>query len=241
MMTREIRNQWSEKLLFTCFLALSTQACVVPSGDPAQRTSLFGSSSRVPRGLPLPPSSAVGSQMPVVSGKALQNLENVAPSGAILPQLSGALAGNASHGGFSHPMVSSPLLFQRLDKNTWRVATAAPHLFQTVARILSQTYIVSKADRQTLSLSTEWDKFFIDGRLFRNRISINVFPFNQRSADLVIKNNIEYYTQTAQRIDENNPTQWLPTQDVTDELERILEKTQKQLMASLSGQNVRTN
>lgn len=219
--------------------ATTLAACVAPSGDFSQRTSLFGGGSRTGgRSLPLPAAPVTGSSVP---GRPLQNMENITPSGAILPQLSGALAGNSSSGGFTQPMVSSPLMFQRLDRNTWRVATHAAHLFQTVSRILSQTYIISKADRQTLSLSTEWDKFFIDGRLFRNRISINVFPFNQRSADLVIKNNIEYYTQTAQKIDDNDPTQWLPTQDITDELDRILEKTQKQIMATFSGGQLRQN
>jgi hypothetical protein len=152
-----------------------------------------------------------------------------------MPQLSSALAGNSGNtGGFSQPMFTAPLLFQRLDRNTWRVATPAPLLYQTIAKILSQTYIIAKADRQTLSLSTEWDKFFIDGRLFRNRVSINVFPLNQKNADLVIKNNIEYYTQSEHKVDENTPTQWLPTQDITDEMERILEKAQKQLVAQMS-------
>lgn len=206
-------------------------ACVGMHGEFSQRTSLFGNGSRSSRALPTPPQS----QQQQLAARPQFNSENLPLSGSIMPQLSGAMAGNSSSGGFVQPMVNSPLMFQRLDKNTWRVATNATHLFQTLARVLSQGYIISKADRQSLSLSTEWDKFFIDGRLFRNRISINIFPFNQRSADLILKNNIEYYTQTAQKIDESDPTQWLPTQDVTDELDKILEKTQKQLIASLSG------
>lgn len=227
--------------ILACLATSALAGCVVPSGEPIQRTSLFGGTARAQRSLPLPPASAIGSANAAVAGKPLQNMDNLAPSGTILPQLSGALAGNSSNGGFAQPLVASPLLFQRLDKNTWRVAASAPQLFQTVAKILSQTYIISKADRQTLSMSTEWDKFFIDGRLFRNRVSINVFPFNPRASDLVIKNNIEYYTQTAQKVDENDPTQWLPTHDVTDELERILDKTQKQLMAHSNGAASRPN
>lgn len=222
--------------------SLSAMAgCVVPSSEPSQRTALFGGSARGQRSLPLPAPLALNSELPTASARALRKIDNIVPSGAILPQLSGSLTGNASSAGFAQPMIASPLLFQRLDKNTWRIAASAQRLFQTVAKILSQTYIVAKADRQTLSMSTEWDKFFIDGRLFRNRISIHVFPFNQRTADLVIKNNIEYYTQTAQKIDEDSPTQWLPTQDVTDELDRILEKTQKQLVANAPRTPLRTN
>ena len=221
------------------FIALAlfslTAGCIAPSGEPYQRTSLFGSRRSAPaRGLP--PASATQNEAtpPIATGRRMQELENVAPSGAILPQINSSLSGNSSHGGFSSPMITSPLMFQRLDKNTWRIAASAPLVFQTVARILSQTYILSQTDRRTFSMSTEWDKFFIDGRLFRNRVSINVFPLNSKFADLVIKNSIEYYTQNNAKLDTNSPDQWLPTQDITNEMDRILDKTQKQLMASFT-------
>ncbi|MEY4064253.1 MAG: hypothetical protein RIR26_461 [Pseudomonadota bacterium] len=225
---------FSSVVFFVPLLLTTVQGCVVASGEIQPRNTLFGGSSRAGRTLTSPPPSAPGT-LPGLTNRSHQNLENVAPGGAVMPQLSSALAGNSGNtGGFSQPMFTAPLLFQRLDRNTWRVATPAPLLYQTIAKILSQTYINAKADRQTLSLSTEWDKFFIDGRLFRNRVSINVFPLNQKNADLVIKNNIEYYTQSEHKVDENTPTQWLPTQDITDEMERILEKAQKQLVAQMS-------
>lgn len=222
-----------QRLIAIAFLALTT-ACVAPSGEPFQRTSLFGSRSTTSRAQPSAAAGRTESAPPIATGRRMQELENVAPSGAILPQINSSLSGNSSHGGFSRPMMTSPLMFQRLDKNTWRIAASAPIVFQTVARILSQTYILSQTDRRSFSLSTEWDKFFIDGRLFRNRVSINVFPLNSKFADLVIKNSIEYYTQNNAKLDTNSPDQWLPTQDITNEMERILEKTQKQLMASFN-------
>jgi hypothetical protein len=213
---------------FACSSLLS--ACMSAGLENAPRTSLFGA-GRPQRQLPPSTAGATANSMSP-SPRSGINAQQMPVIGSVMPQLNSALSGNIS-GGLAQPMVNSPLLFQRLDRNTWRVATTAGHLFQTIARVISQSYIISQADRRALSLSTEWDKFFIDGRLFRNRISVNVFPYSARSADLIIKNNIEYYTQTAQKTDENNPTQWLPTQDVTDELDRVLEKTQSQLMAQL--------
>lgn len=222
-----------QRLMAAALLALTT-ACVVPAGEPFQRTSLFGSRDTTSRTQSSASPGRPKILPPIATGRRMQELENVAPSGAILPQINSSLSGNSSHGGFSRPMMTSPLMFQRLDKNTWRIAASAPTVFQTVARILSQTYILSQTDRRSFSLSTEWDKFFIDGRLFRNRVSINVFPLNSKFADLVIKNSIEYYTQNNAKLDTNSPDQWLPTQDITNEMERILEKTQKQLMASFN-------
>lgn len=236
----KVSNHITRRLSVAGFvLPFLLMGCASSGMESAPKTSLFGGSNRAARGLPraqgtdaIPP-SAIGTQRPIRGGEALQT-----PS-ALLPQLNNAMSGNSAATGLAQPMVRSPLLFQRLDKNTWRVATTAGHLFQTIARILSQTYIIAQADRHALSLSTDWDKFFIDGRLFRNRISINVFPHSARSADLIIKNNIEYYVQNAQKIDENSPTQWLPTQDVTDEVDRVLEKTQTQLIAQLSSMQAR--
>lgn len=225
----------SVKTMSTFTLLVLSAGCVAPSGEPFQRTSLFGPRSGAgSRSLPQPSTTRNEAAPPIATGRRMQELENVAPSGALLPQINSSLSGNSSHGGFSRPMMTSPLMFQRLDKNTWRIAASAPLVFQTVARILSQTYILSQTDRRTFSLSTEWDKFFIDGRLFRNRVSINVFPLNSKFADLVIKNSIEYYTQNNAKLDTNSPDQWLPTQDITNEMDRILEKTQKQLMASFT-------
>jgi hypothetical protein len=208
--------------------------------ESSPKTSLFGSPLRTQRINPRQdqqkvPLAATG----FVNRSGRTGNEAMPATGAFMPQLNNALSGGMATGSLAQPMAMSPLMFQRLDKNTWRVAAPASHLFQTIAKILSQTYIIAGADRQTLRLSTEWDKFFIDGRLFRNRISVNVFPVTQRAADLIIKNNIEYYTQTAQKADENNPTQWLPTHDITDELERVLERTQSQLTAHLQVNQLR--
>ncbi|NBW81049.1 hypothetical protein EBR21_04775 [bacterium] len=221
------------QLLSCLFVCLSgTVGCVGVGLESSPKTSLFGGGGRSQRGLPTGSIPMAGNAASPLPARASNSADQFPATGAFMPQLSNSLTGNSSSNGIAQPMVSSPLLFQRLDRNTWRVATPAGQLFQTVARILSQSYIISQADRHALSLSTDWDKFFIDGRLFRNRISVNVFPLSTRSADLVIKNSIEYYAQNGKNTDDNNPTQWLPTQDVTDELDRVLEKTQNQLLAN---------
>ncbi|MFZ9519949.1 MAG: hypothetical protein ACO3A4_05670 [Silvanigrellaceae bacterium] len=224
-------------LALSCWFAVSFLAtgCVGVGLENSPKTSLFGGGTRNQRGQTAPSNPMAAASAAAIPMRPSNTMEQLPVNGAFLPQLSNSLNGNSPSNGIAQPMVSSPLLFQRLDRNTWRVASPAGQLFQTVARILSQTYIISQADRHALSLSTDWDKFFIDGRLFRNRISVNVFPLSPRSADLVIKNSIEYYAQNGRNLEDNNPTQWLPTQDVTDELDRVLEKTQNQLLANLNS------
>lgn len=221
------------------FLLLGVlNGCMLNNLENTPKTSLFGGFQQGQKPLPLtPPAASTQNLLPGqnssfprsnMDASEQRSLNN---ANSFLPQLNSALKGAPGNNGIAQPMVSSPLLMQRIDQNTWRVASKSNILFQTVAKILSQNYIIAQADRRTLSLSTDWDKFFIDGRLFRNRISINIFPSSMQSSDLIIKNNVEYYNSAATVSNENNQIPWLPTQDITNELDRVLEKTQNQLMA----------
>jgi len=120
----------------------------------------------------------------------------------------------------------APLNLTHIEGNTWRTSFHPNMVFGIMARILSQTYIVSSADRKNLNLQTDWDKFFIDGRLFRNRLSVIVFPVGERQTEVVIKNMVEYYTGNPSKQEEN--AAWLPSPDITDEVYKLVDNTNRQ-------------
>ncbi|WP_186643841.1 hypothetical protein [Fluviispira vulneris] len=114
-----------------------------------------------------------------------------------------------------------------IEGNTWRTSAHPALVFGIMARILSQNYIITSVDRKNFNLQTEWDKFFIDGRLFRNRISLMVFPVGPRQTEVVAKNIVEYYSGSANsKLEEN--TAWLPSPDITDEITKLIESTNRQ-------------
>ncbi len=131
----------------------------------------------------------------------------------------------------------SPLHLSRIEGNTWRTAANPAVVYGIMARILSQTYIISSADRKNFNVQTDWDKFFIDGRLFRNRMSVTVFPVGSRQTEIVIKNSVEYYTGTMVKQEEN--TAWLPSPDLTDEVNKLVENTDRQTTYAYSQSMMR--
>ena len=126
-----------------------------------------------------------------------------------------------------------------IEGNTWRTPVPASAAFQLVSRILSQSYIISHADRRELTIATDWDKFFVNGRLFRNRLSVTIFPVSAKSTEIVLKNSVEYYSGTQGKSDDLREANWLPTPDVTDEVPRIVENLSQQSSAWAKNQTQR--
>ncbi len=119
-------------------------------------------------------------------------------------------------------------LFQltKINDTTYRSALPSQLVFNMIARQLSKNYILSAVDRKSLTATTDWDKFFIDSRLFRNRMSVIVFPVANRMTEVVIKNNVEYFSGTS--IDSNENGNWLPSPDLTDEVQKLVNSTNRQ-------------
>lgn len=118
------------------------------------------------------------------------------------------------------------LPLQKVDANVWRTSLPAGVAFQTLTRILSQSYVLGQVDRKQMAIATEWDKFLIEGKMFRNRVSAGVFAISARSAEIVIRNSVEYYDgEKSMNLREAN---WVPTADVTDEVQRIVSTLARQ-------------
>ncbi|MES2615402.1 MAG: hypothetical protein V4591_08305 [Bdellovibrionota bacterium] len=133
--------------------------------------------------------------------------------------------------------IFSSLKLSRIEGNTWRTAANPVVVYGIIARLLSQSYIISSVDRKNFNIQTDWDKFFIDGRLFRNRMSVTVFPVGKSQTEVVIKNSVEYYTGTLAKQEENMA--WLPSPDLTDEVNKLVENTDRQTAFAYSQQGLR--
>ncbi len=131
----------------------------------------------------------------------------------------------------------SELNLMRVDENTWRTAANPKLVYSIMTRVLAQSYIVTTVDRRNMNAQTDWDKFFIDGRLFRNRMSITVFPITAGQTEIVIKNSVEYYAGVVAKQEENSA--WLPSPDITDEVSKLIETTNRQTAFAYSEQSLR--
>lgn len=139
--------------------------------------------------------------------------------------------GVLGHNGIGFPPPSAAargLEMTRVEGNIWRTGLGPAQAFNMLARILSQDYILAASDRKNLNLQTDWDKFFLEGRLFRNRLSITLFPLGPRQTEVVVKNTVEYFAGNPNKPEESSSSAWMPSPDLTDEVARIVDSINRQ-------------
>jgi hypothetical protein len=199
------------KLSFVC-LALSHVACMTqqPFNSPTGETSLDSSekmttASRPRKGL-LGLSDRMDGLQSRPTGRGYDERNNTRTPPALLTQVSG---------------------------NVWRSSVSASRVFSVVSRLLAQSYVLSRIDNKNLSVQTDWDKFFIDGRLFRNRVHVSVFAIGARQTEVVVRNNLEYFSGTNDKsTDSTGDGQWLPSPDITNEVATLIKGTRLQLQST---------
>lgn len=125
---------------------------------------------------------------------------------------------------------------QKVENNVWRTSSHPSGVFSILVKLLSQNYILRNIDRRNFSLTTDWDKFFVEGRLFRNRINVTVFPLSNKQTEVIVRNFVEYYSGNPQNTEES-VSSWLPSPDITDEVTRIVDSMNKQIAARESRAN----
>lgn len=158
------------------------------------------------------------------NGRDNFNRGGISQNGQISPNKRPPLGNN----NFNYAMpVQNPFILSHIEGNTWRTQAHPALVFGIISRILSQNYIINSMDRRNFNLQTDWDKFFIDGRLFRNRINVMIFPVGPRQTEVVLKNVVEYYTGSpASKMEDNSS--WLPSPDLTDEINKLIDSTNRQ-------------
>lgn len=170
-----------------------------------------------------------------------QNKENTRPSLAQGTISNQNKRNNSNNYNNTYPQnFQNTLSLTHIEGNTWRTQAHPAMVFGIMSRLLSQNYIINSMDRKNFNLQTDWDKFFIDGRLFRNRINIMVFPVAPRQTEVVLKNIVEYYSGNQNsKLEENSA--WLPSPDITDEINKLIENTNRQTTLIQSQMYARPN
>ena len=228
-------------LIPAALASLLCSSCMVPGQDFMRRQSLFGSPSSPEKSEPAAPAPLFGSRAPAQPRTRTQIGQMSQSDGAGDSAVAARSApfNNANNAGpDSLRMRNDRYELTKIEGNVWRTNLNAAQVYSTLSRIVSQSYMVTQADRRNLNIQTDWDKFFIDGRLFRNRISVSVFPVGTRQTEVVLKNTIEYFSGQAGKADDMNAQAWLPSPDITDELPRIIDSLNRQ--TALLGNSNRT-
>ena len=78
-----------------------------------------------------------------------------------------------------------------IDKNTFRFLLKPTQVWDSAVNILMRNYNLNIVDKTSGIITTEWDSYYQDNRLYRNKVTILLKNTAWTSADVVVFNNNE--------------------------------------------------
>lgn len=109
---------------------------------------------------------------------------------------------------------------QPLSKQTLRLYSKDSLVWDTALDILLKDYALQIVDQTNGIIVTEWDTYYLDSKLYRNKISIRVKKAGWSATDVTISNKVQAYVDG---LGANNlGATWVPGQDIIKEESRIM-------------------
>jgi hypothetical protein len=113
---------------------------------------------------------------------------------------------------------SSPIY--AISQNSYRLNIPEERVWDALITVLLKDYNLTVVDKDAGLITTEWDSYYLDQKLYRNRLSLRLSKVGRGACDLYIFNNTEY-------IDEANQISrmsgvWLPAKEDINEGFRVV-------------------
>ena len=109
-----------------------------------------------------------------------------------------------------------------LDQQTFRFQLSQELVWNAALSVLLKNYNLNIIDTDSGVITTEWDSFFLDDSVYRNKVSLRIQRISRRVTDVTVLNNVERL-QDASQARATIGAVWLPAQDVADELKRLIQ------------------
>ncbi|MBM4251061.1 MAG: hypothetical protein FJ146_03745 [Deltaproteobacteria bacterium] len=130
----------------------------------------------------------------------------------------------------SHATQDAATTIYVVDKDTFRLHLAEREVWEAVLSVLMRNYSPLIADKNQGIFATEWDSYFLNGIVYRNKISLRLARGGPGITDMTIHNSVEQLPGGAVPVSGASVT-WLPAGDPADEIGRIVKN-----MAIVLGQ-----
>lgn len=106
-----------------------------------------------------------------------------------------------------------------VDARTFRFRLKEGQVWDSALSVLMRNYNINIVDRSSGVITTEWDSFYLDEKVLRNKISMFIKRLSWNSVDVIIYNNVELLQNSSQV----GTSVWLPAQDDAKEIGRIVQ------------------
>ncbi|HYX36735.1 MAG TPA: hypothetical protein VE954_26810 [Oligoflexus sp.] len=147
-----------------------------------------------------------------------RNNEVQATAGAnAAPPSSAAKAGATSAPAAPRPV--RPTIFA-VDHGTFRFQLGYDRVWDATLDVLLRNYNLAIADRNNGLITTEWDSYYLEGKVHRNKVSLRVKRMAGSLVEVTIFNNVEMLS----KLPAGGITEiWLPTDKNKAEIGRIVQ------------------
>ncbi len=117
------------------------------------------------------------------------------------------------------PAIAREKQIQQIAPNLYKVPTNAVLIWDALIPILIQNYNFSLANKELGIISTEWDSYYLQSDIYRNRISLHLRSLSNEESTLALRNNVEILSKEGSA---HAQSFWMPAPSNNSEVERIL-------------------
>lgn len=115
---------------------------------------------------------------------------------------------------------ATPTIYS-IGKQTFRFKIDHQTVWNSAINVLMANYNLNIVDKSSGVITTEWDSFYLDDAVYRNKISIFVKRVTWSMVDVIVYNNVEVLREYG---DSPNATKlWLPAEKSEKEVGRIIQ------------------
>lgn len=115
----------------------------------------------------------------------------------------------------------------QISEGVFRVPMTYDRTWDAVVDVLLRNYNLQIVEKATGILTTEWDSYYLDGKVHRNKVSLRLKRLGNQGVDLTVHNNVEVLSRVSDGVSEI----WLPSDRTKPEIGRIVQN-----LAIQSGQ-----
>jgi hypothetical protein len=106
-----------------------------------------------------------------------------------------------------------------MDPGTVRFHASYDRVWSAMLDVLLKNYNLAIADKTNGLVTTEWDSYYLDDRLHRNKLSLHVKKLGPNIVEMLIYNNVE----SLSRAGETGTEVWLPIERNKPEIGRVVQ------------------
>jgi hypothetical protein len=151
------------------------------------------------------------------SGRDQHEVQPAAHTHAASPPAASAKAQTTAAPAPNRP--AKPSIFA-VDQGTFRFQLGFERVWDATLDVLLRNYNLAIADKANGLITTEWDSYYLDGKVHRNKLSLRIKRMVGSLVEVTIFNNVELLS----KLPDGGITEiWLPTDKNKAEIGRIIQ------------------